>query len=398
MKAIFRAYLAGAIVVVAGTAAVANSPSAFSSDLGYRGSHDTGLSTPAQSVVVLKQKVPIPGLSAGAHFSYDIGYVDSGAGRYLLSDRTNSSVDVIDTTTNTLVKQVKGFSGDRKSSSSLSGPNGIVGIPATSLAYVGDVGSVKIVDFVRGTVTKTIRIAGSHFRSDEGCYDRDDRIVMISNGDERTPLTTWISTTSQRIVASLKFVGAEGLEQCAYDPDSKNFYINNTGTRAHPLGEVDVIPATSVVERKPAISTVYATPGCPVSGMALGPNDKLLIGCAAEKGLPLTTLIVSASTGKVLKTITQVGGEDQVAYDASNKRFYTASREMTTTGVGESGSQMPVLGVIDGATLRWIENVPTGPNAHSVAVDSITHNVFVPVSPTASAPGGVNVYGDRTRN
>jgi hypothetical protein len=255
---------------------------------------------------------------------------------------------------------------------------------------------VKIIDFARGTITKTIPIAGSHFRTDEGCYDGDDGIVMISNGDEGTPFTTWISTSAQKTLTSLKFVGAAGLEQCVYDAGMKKFYVNNTGTRKHPLGEVDVIPASSVVQRKPAVSAVYATPGCPVAGMVLGADEKLLIGCAAQKGLPLATLVLNASTGRLLKTITQVGGEDQVAYDVSNKRFYTASREMTTTGVGDSGSPMPVLGVIDGATLRWIENVPTGPNAHSVAVDSKTHDVFVPVSPTASATGGINVYGNRT--
>jgi hypothetical protein len=43
-------------------------------------------------------------------------------------------------------------------------------------------------------------------------------------------------------------------------------------------------------------------------------------------------------------------------------------------------------------TMKWIENVPTGTNAHSVAADGKTNHVFVPVPPTTSTSGGINVY------
>jgi hypothetical protein len=52
-----------------------------------------------------------------------------------------------------------------------------------------------------------------------------------------------------------------------------------------------------------------------------------------------------------------------------------------------------VLGVIDASSNTWIANVPTGKNSHSVAADSSTVHVFVPVPATATSNGGVNVYG-----
>ena len=336
--------------------------------------------------------IPITGVHAGGKFSFDIGYVDVATNRYLVTDRTNASVDVIDITTNTLIRQVKGgFTGARKSADA-SGPNGVVGIPGTTLAYVGDVGSVKLIDFHKGVVTKTIPIAHAKLRTDEGCYDPDDGLVMFSNPEDSPAFASWISAKTQGVVASLRFVGAEGLEQCLYHERSKSFLVNNGGTQANPLGEVDVIPAASVRSGKPMIAARFPAPGCPVTGMALGPNDELLIGCGAKKNLALRTLILNASSGAVLATITQVGGEDEVAYDSVKHRFYTASRDMTSTGVAEQGRPTPVLGVIDAVTMKWIENVPTGTNAHSVAADWKTNHVFVPIPPTMSTSGGVNVY------
>ena len=70
---------------------------------------------------------------------------------------------------------------------------------------------------------------------------------------------------------------------------------------------------------------------------------------------------------------------------------------MTANGISQTGSATasftPVLGVINAGTNTWIENLPTGAGAHSVAVDPTTGNVFVPVAPTATAPGGIDVFG-----
>jgi len=48
----------------------------------------------------------------------------------------------------------------------------------------------------------------------------------------------------------------------------------------------------------------------------------------------------------------------------------------------------PVLGVIDAQTDKWVENVPTAPRAYSVAADSTTHTVFVPMQPNPKCPQG----------
>ncbi|HEY1726854.1 MAG TPA: hypothetical protein VGG22_00565 [Candidatus Baltobacteraceae bacterium] len=340
------------------------------------------------------KSIPVPNVVAGGDFSFDISYVDAASGRYMLSDRTNSAVDVFDARTGKLIKLVKGFTGAAKTSSS-SGPNGLAGIPGTSLVYAGDIGSIKLVDFMAGKIVASIPIPNAKMRTDEGCYDADDRVAMFANPDDLKPFVTWISTATNKRIARLQFV-ADGLEQCVYDPHTKNFLVNNDGTPKNPGGEVDVIPASSVLKNHPVISVAYAVPGCALAGMALARDEKLLLGCSADKkGVKLLTLVMNAASGAILKMIAQVGGEDQVAYDDARQRFYTASRDMTASGIAGKGAVTPVLGVIDARTLSWISNVPTGPNAHSVATDAKTGRVFVPVAPSATSAGGINVYGYR---
>jgi hypothetical protein len=351
-----------------------------------------GSSTPSQpaSTFGLKRTIAVPNLTAGGKFSYDIGIVDSNAHRYYLADRTNKSLDILDTTNYTL-RQVPGFTGVG-ATTSVSGPDGVVVVPGSSSVYVGDVNNVKVVD--AGSITATIPITSSGNRTDEGCYDADDGLVMMANPADSPPFTTWISTKTNAVTAKYTFTGSTGLEQCVYDPGTKNFFINNDSTTANPTGELDVIPASSVVAGNPTVSAAYPEPACNPSGLALGPGENLLVGCTPPNGSQLITLVLSATNGSVVKTIAGIGGEDEVAYDASLNRFYTSSDVMTGNGIANSaGPFTPVLGSIDATSFTLIATYPTGTGSHSVAADSSSGQVFVPVAPTASSAGGINVYG-----
>jgi hypothetical protein len=344
-------------------------------------------------VISPKNFVAIPGLPAGGKFTYDIGIADAAARRYYLADRTNKSLDIINLDT-FAVSQVFGFTGQFASNDN-SGPDGVVFVPGASV-YVGDVNVVKVVDPVAGAVTQTIATGTAGFRTDEGCYDPDDKVIMFANPADSPPYATFISTTTNTVVAKLNFT-ATGLEQCVYDPAQKKFFINNDGTPANPHGELDGITAASVVAGTPAIATVYPEGNCGPAGLALGPNETFLVGCDTPAGSPQETLLVNATTGAIVTTITQVGGEDEVAYDSKINRYYTASRDWTSNGISVTGlvgaKFTPVLGIIDAATNTWIANLPTGSGSHSVATDSATGHIIVPEPPTATAPGGVQVFG-----
>ena len=350
---------------------------------------------PTSSPVLAQQQlIAIPGLTVGGRFTYDIGIVDATARRYYLADRTNAALDVIDLNT-FAVRQIKaGFTG-QQASNDMSGPDGVVVVPGGAV-YVGDVNTVKVIDATAGTLTTTIATGTAGLRTDEGCYDPDDKLVMFANPADSPPYATFISTTTNTIVGRLNFTTSVGLEQCVYDPGTKKFFINNDGTPANPHGELDTITAASAVAGTPVIANVYPEGNCSPAGLALGPSANLVVGCDAPAGSQQITLIMNTS-GAIVKTITQVGGSDEVAYDPKLNHYYTASRDWTANGISQTGNAgavfTPVLGVIDAATNTWIANMPTGANAHSVAADPVTGRVFVPVPPTATSAGGVQTFG-----
>ena len=130
---------------------------------------------------------------------------------------------------------------------------------------------------------------------------------------------------------------------------------------------------------------LFPVQSCGPAGLALGPKQQLLIGC----GDPTAEQVMDARTGSIVATIAQVSGADEVWYNPGDKHYYVAARNNPTG---------PVLGVIDAMTDKWIQNVTTGPGAHSVAANPINDEIFVPLRPTAThLLGGIGVYHQVSR-
>jgi DNA-binding beta-propeller fold protein YncE len=374
--------------------------------------------------VEIESFMTVPNVGAGTNFSFDLGVVDSAKSRYYFTDRNNKSVDVFDTRSGALIKQITGgFAGCDTgptcvgANNDKSGPDGINLINGTTFIYVGDVNSVKIIDTQSDTVVKTVSIGGnSGLRADEGCYDPDHKLFMISSPGENPPFATFIDTTTQTIVATLRFTdpgsgpagpASAGLEACVYDHASGSFLVNNDGSTANPHGEVDVIPAAAILVGTPAnpamltIPTiapgtgwkVYPLGNCDPTGLDLGPASDVAISCRqGTAGVPLTVQILDRTTGANLATINS-GGGDQIAYDATTNRYYLAASRLTATRLSSgpacttASPCTPSLVVIDAAARTELNTVPSGNNAHSVAVDPVTMHVFMPFS-SATAPAG----------
>lgn len=367
--------------------------------------------------------ITVPNVTSGTNFSFDLGTVDSARRRYYFTDRNNASVDVFDADFNTFIKLIPGFHGCNTgptcagANNDLSGPDGIDIIPGTTQIYVGDVNAVRIIDTQTDTVVKSIAIGGnSGFRADEGCYDPDHKIYMISSPGEDPPFDTFIDITSQKIIATLlvtdpgsgpKGPASAGLEACVYDHASQSFLVNNDGSTANPHGEVDVIPVSAVMAGTPTapvtltIPTIVAGSGwkiyplgnCDPTGLTLGPGNDMAISCRqGTQGVPLTVQILDRTNGNQLANL-NAGGGDQIAYDSVTNRYYLAASRWTTSG-NSSGSActaaspcVPRLIVIDAAARSVLQKLASGNNAHSVAVDPVSHHVFMPSS-SAAAPAG----------
>lgn len=353
--------------------------------------------------------VAVPNIHAGVNFSFDIGNV-SGS-RYFFTDRNNAALDVIDIPTRSFMKAIQGsgtlaFAGLGPGPNSTAGPNGAYAVG--SVMYVGDVNSVKIVDPSAGTVLKNIPVSTTGVRADEGCLDATHGVFMISSPEEPTPFATFISTSTQSVVAKVTFTDTAGkptagLEACVYDAASDNFYVNVDGSTANPHGELVKLPGAAIrsiasggTQNYTTLAGVamYAEGNCDPTGLALGPGTDIAVGCReATTGAPLLLQIFNRSSGALVASL-NAGGGDQLAYDAASNRYYNASSRWTASGNAAANGTCsaaspctPVLTVIDAASRSVAARLNTGNNAHSVAVDPATGLVFVPYS-SATAPAG----------
>jgi hypothetical protein len=397
--------------------------------------------------VLFGNNVAVPGWGAGILASFDLGTVDGARGRYYLTDRTNNAVDVIDTRSNTLIAQVKGtgalaFKGlvlasTGAADSAHSGPNGINIIPGTNKIYVGDAGAVKIMDASTNTITASVKVSNTvpAPRADEACVDTDDNLYMIASPEEVVPFYTVFSTLTDQVLARITFIDpagnpSAGIEQCAYDKISKNFYTNNDGTTANPSGELTLIPAAAVkalIAGGPqnsgvactgpftgALAGMTDTTGitnicanisslagvqiasqglCEPKGLDLGPGNDLIVVCsqttgAYATGTRLTSLIFNRANLATPPVVVPFGGGDQVAYDAATNRYYITGTNWTPSGgKGATGATLtPSMGIVDAATRQVVTTVRTGFGSHSVAVDGVTRQAYVPFAALPPPP------------
>jgi hypothetical protein len=90
------------------------------------GPTSTAASASADEIFTARTAVSLPGGQKVT--SFDISFVDPVIGLYLLADRTNKAVDVIDTTTNTVLVQLAAtppFAGATPSNNN-AGPDGVI--------------------------------------------------------------------------------------------------------------------------------------------------------------------------------------------------------------------------------------------------------------------------------
>ena len=326
---------------------------------------------------------------------FDIGYVDSEAGRYYVTDRSNAGVDIFDTRKFTYVGRVGGFVGlkfnaEKRPAIPLSGPNGLAFDPQKHELWAADGDStVKVID-VAANPPKIVAVinTGGQKRADELGLDPKDGLVLVGNNADKPSYVTLISTKPDHaIVAKIEMPDAsDGIDQPLYVEETGMFYASV------PVWKEDKRHGGLAVFDPKTLKMVKLIPidDCVPAGLAHGPGTKVLVGCGAGSktrtpGMAPVTVIIDVASEKVVKVIHEVGGEDEVWYDPTAHQYYTASRDQAPG---------PVLGVINADTDTFVESIATGANAHSVAADSKNNAIFVPLTTPnpACANGCIGVY------
>lgn len=372
---------------------------------------------PAQAVPVnyiLQTTIPIPPAAsntAGTFTSFDISWFDGTTQLDYVADRSNARVDVFSAATNSFVTGVTDpnhpFSG-LQATTSISGPDGVlVAVSGGQHSlYAGDGNStLKGFNVNSGYTplpnTPVVTGSPSDRRVDEMAFSpQTNRLLVANNAATPSPFATLIDTTNNTVTQKITFNGlngtpnaTNGIEQPAWDPNTGKFYISVpqiNGAGAGGVAQID--PNTGAVTHTYDL-TSFGIASCGPTGLTLGPasaaGTALLVGCG--NGGSQTIVFDptrNGGNGAVVASIPQISGSDEVWYDPTTNRYFV-------TGASNPGG--PVFGVIDAATNLFLENTATAPgNAHSIAVDPVSGEVFVPLPGVAGnniCPSGcIGVY------
>ena len=356
--------------------------------------------------------------------SYDISFVNPDRGEYYLADRSNSSIDIINTKTLTLVRQLTGFAGF-SGNNDTSGPDGVA--THGRWLYAGDFPSLlRIFDLNSASNTEVTHVStGGVNRLDEMALTTDGKLLIAANNADSPAFATLFTangdaasnTTSiiTRINIDPLILGGGSIEQPAWDPKTARFVtsvpqiLNNPpGCTQGPGGPtpcqggllfVDPTTATAAPYGlyNPATNTgVLPLHDCGPNGASIGPHDNVLLGCTPQNvGTNVTTQVMNLTTRNFVE-VGNITGSDEVWFNSGDRRYYTGSNRNCKPGVSPcptAAQQAAVLGVIDAETNFLIETVPQGSGSHSVAADSKRNLIFVPqVAPVAVVGAG----GDTT--
>jgi hypothetical protein len=321
-----------------------------------------------EPAVRLLSTVPVPvsniNTTSGAMYSFDISWVDQATGNYYLADRSNKAVDAV--SAETFVTQIfpttghAAFAGFTPCSppagaNDCAGPNGVVA--AFPWLFVTDAPS-RVLTFdlrtnppttVSEVFTKTTSGTPEPTRADELAYDPKDGLILAINNAASPPFGTLIkvnqTTGALSVVTNIILDKAHGVdatngaEQPVWDPGTGKFYLSIpeiSGDGSTNLnGAVLRISTTGTVEAQ------YPVMFCGPAGLALGPNQDLLVGCNtifdvaggkwtgnADRDTNTAApqyVILDAKTGKIEKNVLGAGVGDEVWFNPGDNHYYAAA-------------------------------------------------------------------------
>jgi hypothetical protein len=344
--------------------------------------------------------------------SFDIGFVDPAHGLYFLADRTNKSIDVVDTSDNKLIHQfMPGFVGvvpcPGHGANDCAGPDGVLVANGTQL-WVGDgMSRVWVLDAITGAVIKgpisTAVTANDPTRADELCHDDNNHIILVANdASDPHPFVTFISSTGFNVLGHIVMDGTDGkpnaaggIEQCQWSPRTGKFYLNvpnpNVGPGAGTAGpntDNGIVLQIDPVSEKIEQTFSLAGSGCGGNaGMALGPFPQALLGCSNAGP---NSVIINLNSGAIIRKLAGEAGADEVWFNpADNQYFLGNGNHLTAVG----GSTAPTLGVVDATGMREDSSPKSAVGSHSVAADPVKNQVYVPINSNPAQGGASGICG-----
>ena len=281
----------------------------------------------------------------GGEGGWDYATVDSSTHRLYVT-RTDR-VQVIDTGNGKTVGEVPG----------LEGGHGTALVPDEKRGFAtsGKSGTVLVFDL------QTLKRVGEPIKvgqkPDAIVYDSASKHVFAFNGESDD--ASVIDPATARVVATIplgggpEFAGTDGRGTVFVNLEDKNETL-----------AIDV-QTNTVIHRWPL------APGESPSGLAVdGTKGRVFAGCHNEQ-----MVVLDAGSGKVLATPAIGQGVDACAFDPATGCAFASCGDGTLTVVKEENGSFPV-----------VEKITTSKGARTLALDPVTHAVYLPTAEFEPAP------------
>ena len=211
--------------------------------------------------------------------------------------------------------------------------------------------SVTVFDLTTLKVIERIKITGAN--PDCIMFDPFSKTIFTFNG--RSSNASVIDVKTNKVVATIPL---DGKPEFAATDGKGNVFVNIE----NKIGVIDVINTKDFkVTQHWSIA-----PGEEPSGLALDNETHRLFSVCSNKMMVIT----DALTGKVITTLPIGDRCDGVAFDPGTKLAFSSNGEGTMTVVQE----------VDANTFKVIATVPTMSGARTIAVDKVTHHLYLPTA------------------
>ncbi|WP_253913056.1 MULTISPECIES: YncE family protein [Ralstonia] len=280
---------------------------------------------------------PLP----GATTRWDYLSLDPTRSRLFVAHLGDSAVVVMDTKTKAVLATI----------SNIGHVHGTLAVPELGRVYASATGTDEIVAIDVTTLKIIARIPGGVY-PDGIAYAPEVGKLYVS--DETGNTETVIDARTNQRIATVELGGAVGNTQ--YDPVSKHIFVNVQGRGT--LVEIDP-RVDKIVDR-------IVLPGADGNhGLLIEPKLHLaFIACEGNSRM----LVLDLKTKQLAANFEVGQSPDVLGYDADLGRLYVASESgvlsifhVAATGVTKAGEGF------------------VGPNAHSLAIDPATHEIYLPV-------------------
>jgi YVTN family beta-propeller protein len=278
----------------------------------------------------------------------DYQSLDSSSGRLYIAHLGSDLMTVFDVNKQTVVGDVK----------DLKHVHGVLAVPELHRVYASATGTNELAVIDDQTLTIVARVPAGDY-PDGIAYASKENKIYVSDLHGKTD-TVIDAKTNQRLT-TISLGGGAGNSQ--YDSVSDRIFVTVDGREE--LAEID--PTTDQVAAR------YPLTGCKGSHGLLIDSENRLAFAACEENSKL--VVFDLQSKKATATLTVGADPDVLAFDSSLHRLYVSAESGNITIFDEHD--------------RGLQKVFEGffaANAHTVAVDSRTHQVYWPLQNVGGKP------------